>query len=286
MENKYPKVFVIILNYNGKETIQKCLKSVFQMDYPNFEVVVVDNDSKDGSLEIARSLFSKAHFIKNQSNFGFARGNNPAIRFALEKMADYVFLLNNDATIETNTIDKLVRAAEAEKNIGIFSPIIMNGSKVWFSGGEIKWFQMRTNHKTKIPEKEISICDYVTGCAMLIKKEVFKDTGIFDEDYFLYYEDADFCMRARKNGFKSAVVKSVRVFHDEKSNENMQQKTYWLVISGLIFSRKNTPLFFKPSVFLYLILRKIKNRFSKNNLAPTVRKAYLDYKAHVRSAHN
>jgi GT2 family glycosyltransferase len=284
MLDKKPKVFVIVLNYNGKETIQACLNSVFQSDYPNFEVVVADNDSKDGSLELARNLFSKAHFIKNQTNIGFARGNNVAIRFALEKMADYIFLLNNDAAIETSTLSNLIKISETKKDIGIFSPVIYSGNKIWFSGGDINWMKMKNEHRTKMTRKEISICEYVTGCAMLIKKEVFKNTGLFDEDYFLYYEDADFCLRGRFNGFKSAVVKSAKVRHDEKSNENMEQKVYWLVFSGLIFSKKNAPLILKPLIASYLMLRKIKNKFSKNKLAPIVRKAYADYKSYDKSA--
>lgn len=284
MENKNPKVFVIILNYNGKETIQACLNSVFQSDYPNFEVVVVDNDSKDGSFELARNFFSKAHFIKNQTNFGFGRGNNVAIRFALERMADYIFLLNNDAAVETSTLSDLIKIAETKKDIGIFSPIIYSGNKLWFSGGDINWMQMKNEHRTKIPRKEISICEYVTGCAMLVKKEVFKKSGLFDEAFFLYYEDADFCLRARYSGFKSAVVKSAKVFHDEKSNDNPEQKVYWLVLSGLIFSKKNAPLILKPLIFFYLLLRKIKNKLSKNKLAPIVKKAYADYKIYNKSA--
>lgn len=283
MNNNFPKIFVIILNFNGKDTISACLHSVFNSHYPNFEVVFVDNDSKDGSFELAKSLFPKIHFIKNNSNIGFGRGNNIGIRFALEKMADYVFLLNNDAVLESNTLFNLVKIAQNKKEIGIFSPIIYSHNKVWFSGGNIKFGNMKTEHSTKIPKAEISISEYVTGCAMLIKKEVFKSIGLFDEDYFLYYEDADFCLRARKNGFKSAVIKSAKVFHDEKSNENLEQKIYWLVLSGLIFFKKNTPLLFKPWVSFYLILRKIKNIFSKNNLSPIVKKAYSDYKTYKKS---
>jgi GT2 family glycosyltransferase len=125
METNIPKIFIIILNYNGKETIKKCLDSVFYSDYSNFEVVVVDNDSKDGSFELAKSLYSKFHFIKNTKNSGFSAGNNVGIRFALEKMADYVFLLNNDAVLEKNTLSKLVEASEKE-TAGIFSPLIYN----------------------------------------------------------------------------------------------------------------------------------------------------------------
>ena len=86
-----PKVFVVILNYNGRDMIKSCLDSVFSSDYSNLEVVFVDNDSTDGSLEFSKNLFPKFHFIKNEKNIGFSAGNNVGIRFALEKMADYIF---------------------------------------------------------------------------------------------------------------------------------------------------------------------------------------------------
>ena len=104
----YPKVFVVVLNYNGGHFIKKCLASVFKNDYPDFEVVVVDNGSKDGSLEMAKSNFSKAVFIKNEENLGFATGNNIGIRYSLERMADYVCLLNNDTEVEKDFIEKLI----------------------------------------------------------------------------------------------------------------------------------------------------------------------------------
>ena len=85
--NKFFKVFTIILNYNSKDTIKDCLFSVFKSDYPNLEAIVVDNNSSDGSLELAKKIFPRAHFIKNEKNFGFAAGANVGIRFALEKFA-------------------------------------------------------------------------------------------------------------------------------------------------------------------------------------------------------
>src|SRR4030042_6977819 len=109
--NEPPKVFIIVLNYDGKDTIKACLDSVYKSDYPDFEIVVVDNASGDGSFEFAKNYFSGAHFIKNEKNIGFAAGNNIAIRFALEKFADYVFLLNNDAPIGKDTLSKIFNAA-------------------------------------------------------------------------------------------------------------------------------------------------------------------------------
>ena len=279
---KYPKLFVIILNYNGKDTIKNCLDSVFCSNYPDFETVVVDNNSKDGSFEIAKNSFPKFHFIKNKNNDGFAAGNNVGIRFALEKMADYVFLLNNDAVLEKDTLSKLIRFAE-NSEAGIFSPVILNRKKeIWFSGGTIKWSKMRAVHSGKRPEKKVPYkTEYVTGCACLIKKEVFKKTGLFSEDYFLYYEDTDFCIRARKEGFKCMVVPNSKIIHFEKSESDLSNKIYWLVLSGLIFFRKNTPKSIKAVTGSYLYLRKMKNMIDTMNnkkYSEIVKKAYLDFK--------
>jgi len=102
-ESLQPKIFIIILNFNGQDVLAQCLSSVYQSDYLNFEVVVVDNNSSDGSLEQAMKSFSRVHFIKNSENFGFSKGNNVGIRWALEKFADYVLVLNNDAVIDNDS---------------------------------------------------------------------------------------------------------------------------------------------------------------------------------------
>ena len=278
-----PKVFVIILNYNGKDTIRKCLESVFYSDYQNLEVVLVDNNSNDGSFEMAKNIFPKFHFIKNERNAGFSQGNNVGIRFALEKMADCVFLLNNDATLEKDALSKIVKASENEK-AGIFSPIIIDrNGKIWYSGGKIKWNKMKNIHIKSLPSgKKPYATEYVTGCAMLIKKEVFKEIGLFSEDYFLYYEDADFSLRAKKKGFECLVVPSAKVKHFEKSEDDLSGKIYWLVISGLIFFGKNTPSFWKIWTGPYKYLRRIKNIIDnfgeRNKYAPIVKKAFEDYK--------
>jgi GT2 family glycosyltransferase len=285
MENwNCPKVFIIILNYNGKDILKKCLLSVFKNDYPNFEIVLVDNNSTDGSLETAKADFSKAHFIKNEENLGFSAGNNIGIRFALERMADYILLLNNDVEVEKDFLSHLISIAQENREVGVLSPLIFDGNtrQVWFSGGIISWLRMKSFHKKTTKKKDFYESSFVTGCAMLVKKEVFKKIGLFDEDYFLYWEDADFGLRAGKAGFKKVVVTSSWVYHFEKSQKNKENKTYWLVISGLVFFRKNTPAYLRLWMIFYLSLRKIKNYadilIGKNKLAPIVRRAYKDFK--------
>jgi len=284
----YPKVFIVILNYNGGNFIKKCLASVFKNDYPNFEMVVVDNHSTDGSLEMAKSNFSKADFIRNEENLGFATGSNIGIRFSLERMADYVCLLNNDAEIEKDFIGKLVEVMEKptgkEKKIGIASPIIFNGEnkQVWFSKGKINWLTMKATHSTKIETKDFYESEFITGCAMMVKADVFNEIGLLDEDFFLYWEDVDFSYRAKKAGFRTVVVTASWAYHFEKSESNRENKIYWLVVSGLIFFKKNTPLFLRPWLLIYLFGRKIKNHldiiFGINKFSRIVNKAYKDFK--------
>ncbi len=282
MEN-FPKVFIIILNYNGKDFIAKTLSSVFKLDYPNFRVLLVDNNSTDGSLELAKLNFSKAVFIKNNANLGFSSGNNVGIKYALEREADYVLLLNYDTEVRADFLTNLVASMKKDDKIGIGSPVILSKavSRVWFSGGKIAWLKMKTWQEEEEREEDYFKSDYISGCSMIIKAEVFKKIGLLDEDYFLYWEDADFSLKARRAGFKLVVSAKSRIYHWEKSEETKENKIYWLVVSGLVFFKKNTPFWLKGWILFYLWARRLKNifdvNFRKRNLARTVQKAYRDF---------
>lgn len=285
-----PKIFVVVLNFNGKNTLAACLSSIFQSEYLNFEVIVVDNNSKDGSLEQAMSLFSRVHFIKNSSNNGFSQGNNVGIRYALEKFADYVFILNNDTIIEKTTLSSLLCAIKDSPSAGIVSPIIFssNNADIWFAGGIIHWKGMKTEHLCQLKSDAPYLTDYISGCAMFVKKDVFKEIGLFDERFFLYYEDADFSFRAKKGGFNLFIVPSAHIKHLEQSNALNKLKVYWLVLSGLIFFRTHSSFLNKLWITsLYLPLRKIKNFydlfFKKNPAAHDIRKAYKDFNRRFKS---
>jgi GT2 family glycosyltransferase len=242
---KDPKVSIIILNYNGKDCLMGTLLNAFSLEYSNFEIILVDNNSTDGSFEKAKSIFSEIVPIKNSENLGFSAGNNVGIKYALERDARYIFLLNYDAQVESNALNILIESMEKDKSIGLASPLIFKGNSkdVWFSGGKINWMKMKARHLQKEIKRDYHGSDYLTGCALLIRREVFKKIGLLDEDYFLYWEDADFGVKAKKEGFKLLVSAKSRASHFEKSLEKIDQKTYWLVISGLIFFQKNS-LFF------------------------------------------
>lgn len=282
---EFPKVFVIILNYNGKKFIKKTLMTVFNLDYPNFETILVDNASTDGSFEMLKGLFSNLLFIKNNVNKGFSGGNNEGIKYALERDADFVLLLNYDTEVEKSLLKNLILSVQKNEKIGLISPIIFSkdSSKVWFSGGKIDWLRMKTIHETEKRAFDYENSDYLTGCSLLVKKEVFKKIGLLDEDYFLYWEDVDFSVRAKRAGYGLVISSKSRIFHLEKSEneKNKENKIYWLVLSGLIFFQKNAHFWQKIWLTPYFFVRKIKNYFDlkkeKNTLAKIVKKAYDDF---------
>jgi hypothetical protein len=281
--SQFPKIFIVVLNYNGRDCLNDCLRSLFKVSYPNFEVVVVDNNSTDASLSAAKQSFSRVHYIRNEENLGFSAGNNVGIKFSLDRGADYVLLLNNDTLVAENFLGVLV--AEMEKNeIGVGSPLIWekNKQKVWFSGGKIDWLRMKSKH-ARDEKKELYFgSDFISGCAMLVRKDVFSKIGLLDEDFFLYWEDADFSVRANRAGFKLAVIPESQIIHLENSEKTSTNKLYWLVISGLIFFKKNAFGWRKFWIFFYKKLRRIKNyrdvRAGKDSNAEVVQKAYKDFK--------
>jgi len=216
-----PKVFIIILNWNGLKDTLECLGSVYQLDYSDFEVIVVDNCSSDSPSDVIRREFPQVVVIENNENLGYSGGNNAGIRFALAQDADYIWLLNNDTVIEPDALHNLVAEVEKEPDVGIAGSKIYFfdcPNKIWFAGSHINWWRGATNH---IGWGEIDLGQYddvmamdrVTGCSMLVKREVCTKVGILDENYFLYAEEVDWCVRARKAGFKCIFVPSSIVYH-------------------------------------------------------------------------
>ncbi len=278
-----PKVFVVILNKDGKECLPECLRGVFGLAYPNFEVVVVDNASRDGSIEDARRDFGRVHFILNRENLGFAAGMNIGIRFARSKGARFIWLMNNDAVPGRDALSELVRIAMREPK-ALLSPLVLDRSgKTWFSGGRIDWLRMRAVHvdsPTDTKRNDPYGTGFLSGCALFLPVDAIGAVGLFDEGYFLYYEDADYSLRAKKSGFRLLIAPKAVVVHGERSSGN-PEKVYWLVRSGLRFFRLHAPWWHMPYLASCLAMRKIKNRYDvKRGLeeARLVARAYADEK--------
>lgn len=284
-----PSVSIIILNWNGWKDTVECLESIFQVDYPDYNVVVVDNDSEDDSLskikdycngelkvksafyqydpknkpihtlELGDDLNSKISeefsghpsnnrlvLIKNDDNYGFAEGNNIGMRFALEKLdTNFVLLLNNDTVVDPQFLKLMLNEAQ-NPDIGILGPNIYyydDPERITYVGGNLNCRTGKITHPY-LDEKrkglQPSEMDYICGCSLLIKKSVIESVGLLDDKYFLYYEDTDWCMRARKKGIKTVHVPHAKIWHKiAPSNKNSKIELYYGIRNHYRLIRKN-----------------------------------------------
>lgn len=215
------KVEIIILQYNNSGDTLKCLESVNKLNYSDFGVVVVDNNSQPEHIERAKNkvaeLGSRFYFLQSDNNLGYSGGNNLGIKRALENSADYILILNNDTTLPPDTLSRLVKRANESDFIGILTPALDEGDKVAY-GGKIKWLASELAHNYQFDKPEIGpdiwgTNIYIPGTAMLIKRKVFEKIGFLDERYFLYFEDADFSVRAANAGLKLIICPEISIKH-------------------------------------------------------------------------
>lgn len=214
----YPKVHIVILNWDGQEVLRACIDSIGKMDYPNYEITVVDNGSTDGSQTMVRDIFPKVHMITNKTNVGVAEGQNIGIRHAVDDGADYILITNNDVTFDKKCLTELLKVAESDSKIGIVGPKIYYSeipNKIWQAGRYINW----TKGTCIIEGNEIDTGQYdeqkevdFLG-VILIKREVLERIGLYNAAFFAYWEDTDFCVRAHKAGFKVIYAPRAKIWH-------------------------------------------------------------------------
>ncbi len=265
----YPKVSIIILNWNGwKDTIE-CLHSLSKITYSNFEVIVVDNGSKKESVQNLKcqisdfkSTFKKLNLrlIENKENLGFAKGNNVAIKQVLkEGESDFVLLLNNDTVVDKNFLTKLVNAVQGQDEVGIAGPKVYyygTRSNVQASGSMINLYL------GKFPRikdsKRIQRVDFVIGACFLIKTSVIKKIGLLDERFFLLFEEMDWCWRAKKAGYTILYVPDSIIWHKVSRSFEREKisQTYYYTRNLFWFEFKHAAvyqlLFFLIYYFIFI----------------------------------
>jgi len=217
-----PRVFIIVLNWNGKDDTLECLDSLQKLDYQNFEIVVVDNGSTDGSENVIRSSFPSVRFLQTGKNLGYAGGNNVGMRFALEHGADYVWLLNNDTVVDSRALTSLVEIAQADPKIAFVGSKIYfydRHNLIWCVGGTIDLAAGgRTDHPGMHQEdkgqfEKISDVGYVSGCSLLAGRAAISAIGLLPEEYFLYCEETDWNLAAQRKGYRTVMAPASHVWH-------------------------------------------------------------------------
>ena len=255
------KSAIIIVHFGKLATTQECIKSILKFEKGYQHIVIINNDQQ----LLTKSNFpasSQLVIINNQRNVGFGAGVNIGIKYALSRGAQSVLLINNDTILHRPILEKLYAAFDEHPSIGIVGPAIeffKNNKKLYDLGGYINMTIGKTRHdnEKKIPFEVLQFPDYVSGCCMLINQAVFKKIGFFDERFFLYYEDVDFCLRARKAEFAVALDPSVILYHSlsKTVGKNSKITLYHQTRSALLFGAKyfgRKPQRILNSAFIFL----------------------------------
>lgn len=230
------KLYIVVLNYNGFENSKACINTVLKSRVPQgflFKTVVVDNASKDGSGEMLKKEFPDITILLNSKNLGYSGGNNVGIEYALSHDAAYILILNNDTIVLRESIYEMIMAMRAE-NFDVVCPKIYFekgfeyhkdsyrkedlGKVFWFAGGEMDWKNVIGHHKgvDQVDRGQFDHEKYMmflTGACFLAKSEIFNKVGLFQDKYFLYYEDADLSVRLKKKGFKIGLASRSVIYH-------------------------------------------------------------------------
>ena len=215
-----PLVITIILNTNHRDDTLEALASLVGSDYSNHQIIVLDNASQDGSIKAIHQAFPDVQIIELEDNRGYAGNNNVGIRTALTQGADWVFVLNEDTILAPDCLSQLVEAGERESRIGIVGPMVYHHSDpgiIQSAGGTMDsdWQashlgQNETDHGQFDQPRPV---DWVSGCAILARRKVIEQIGGLDERFFYYFEETEWCLRARRHGWIVWHVPQARLWH-------------------------------------------------------------------------
>ncbi|RLC82082.1 MAG: glycosyltransferase family 2 protein [Chloroflexi bacterium] len=244
-----PLVYVIMLTWNQKKDTLTCLDSLSRMTYPNYRIVVVDNGSTDDTVPAVRNQYTEVEVIVNPRNLGFTGGTNVGLRHALSQGTDFVFSINNDTLVSSDILDELISHA-APPDVGVVAPKIYyadESQRIWSVGARQHplTLEMTDKGRNQIDTgqwEQVLERDYLLGCAQLLKRSVLEEVGLLDETFFLYYDDLDFCLRARKAGYRLLLVPQAKMWHKVAASAggvDSPRVRYYRARSSVWFLRKH-----------------------------------------------
>jgi GT2 family glycosyltransferase len=218
------RLVIVVLNWNGLEDTRALLNSLARCREPggwSASVLVVDNGSTDGSVAALGAEFPRIALLALPDNLRFAGGNNAGVRRALEEGADAVMLLNNDTEADPALVERMLLALDQHPEAGALGPLIYYGApsqRIWYAGGRCVVGWGHTAHRglrdlDRGQYRSIESTGYLTGCCLLARREAWERVGLLDERYFIYAEDADWSLRARRAGLRLLFVPTARLWH-------------------------------------------------------------------------
>ena len=258
-----PRVAVVILTWNGLEDLATCLDSFACVEYQNYEVLVVDNGSEDDTVAVVRERWPWVTLIETGTNLGYVGGNNVGMRHALQRGADYVFILNNDTKMTPTVLTDLIAVMQTDPRIAIVGAknlLMADPTYTWGKYGVLTWGPMLAavvgRDQPDRPEASPKDVDWVIGNGCMMSREALERVGLFDEEFFQVHEDIDWSTRARALGYRVVYVDTAAIHHKGASSADPTKPVsfsygYFLGRNPILFARKHaTPAQWAKLLFM------------------------------------
>ena len=243
-----PRVFTVILNTNRRDDTLECIGSLDNSTVRNHAIIVLDNQSSDGSVEAIRTAFPSVQIVELQSNRGYAGNNNVGIASAIEQGADWVFVLNEDTILAPDCLDRLVQAGESDPAIGIVGPMVYHhqAPEVIQSAGGMLGPHWESIHLGRDERDEGQFAyphevDWISGCGILVRREAITQAGMIDERFFYFWEETEWCIRIGRAGWKIMHVPQAKMWHKGVTIDNQPKPsvTYYATRNRLLTLSKH-----------------------------------------------
>jgi GT2 family glycosyltransferase len=241
-------VAAILVAWNSGQGLWEAVGSTLAGTRRPEWIIVVDNGSSDGSVEQVEARFPEVQVLRSGRNLGYTGGNNLGIKLALERGAQYLWLLNDDVLVAADALELLLAEAEARPEAGLLGPLVLTREKpdvILTAGGVLAagWFShtIATGEGNSGQLAAVAEVDYLSGCALLASRRFVQQVGLLDERFFMYYEDVDWGMRAKTAGFEVVAVRSAKVWHPDtrRRDDQAASVTYYIARNQLFFLQKH-----------------------------------------------
>ena len=250
MKKTGPAVAIVILTYNQRELALECLDHLAGLEYPadRLEIIVVDNNSNDGTPQAIKERYRTLSVLETGENLGYAGGNNVGLQHALEKGADYVLLLNQDAVVAPDMLPALLAVAEQEPRVGFLGPKVYHLEEPQhLQSAGIMLDSCLRPHLRGEGELDrgqfefVAECDALPGCTLFTSRTVIEQIGMLDPRFFMYHEEIDWCLRAKAAGFRNLYVPAARAWHPKPQSrgDNLAFTAYYMTRNHYLLLSKH-----------------------------------------------
>lgn len=265
------KVGVVLVNWDGGDFTISCIESLLAMSYLPWRILVIDNASIDGSPELIKEHYPEITLIKNKYNLGFTGANNIGIRYLLGENVDYIWLLNNDTEVHPHCLENLLKEHEDKPDIAATTGKILypNRKIIWYGGSIFSYWSLTAHHRGEMKEDngqydQAEDVPFISGCCMLVRRGAFEKVGLLDDNFFAYWEDFDWCIRAKSAGLRLRYVPQATLYHKVSASLNKHRGMvtggsssplgiYLVYRNRLLIIRKHSsnPIQFMPAILSY-----------------------------------